>query len=94
MGEPARQDRDAGSSNVIAFRRPAGQGRNPAMPEPDYDDDRRRVRSNIAALVFAGLLVVVGLMLVRVLAEKSRLDDCLMSGRTNCLPIEAPPRGN
>ena len=60
------------------------------MPEPDPEEDRRRVRSNLAALIFAGLLVVVGLYLVRVLAEKSRLEDCLMSGRTNCAPIHAP----
>ena len=63
------------------------------MPEPEDEDEKRRIRSNVAALVFAGLLVVVGLMLVRVLAEKSRLEDCLMSGRNNCVPIDAPPRG-
>lgn len=82
------------SENVVAFkRRTPKPERPPIMPEPDPEEDRRRVRSNLAALIFAGLLVVVGLYLVRVLAEKSRLEDCLMSGRTNCAPIQAPPRG-
>ena len=83
------------NENVIAFRRRTPETDKPPIAQaPDPDEDRRRMRSNLAALVFAALLVVVGLYLVRVLAEKSRLEDCLMSGRTNCAPIEAPPRGD
>lgn len=81
------------NENVVAFRKRPPQAERPTiMPDPDSEDDKSRVRSNVAALIFAALLVVVGLYLVRVLAEKSRLEDCLMSGRNNCLPIEAPPR--
>jgi hypothetical protein len=29
-------------------------------------------------------------MLVRALRDESRLEDCLMQGRHNCAPIEAP----
>jgi hypothetical protein len=83
------------NENVVAFRRRTPEAVKPPIAQkPDLDDDRRRMRSNLAALIFAGLLVIVGLYLVRVLAEKSRLEDCLMSGRTNCLPIVAPPRGD
>jgi hypothetical protein len=31
-------------------------------------------------------------MLVRELGDKGRLEDCLMAGRKNCAPIEAPLR--
>jgi hypothetical protein len=87
---PQRRD-----ENVIAFRPRNVEPERPLpMPDPDPEEDRRRVRSNLAALIFAGLLVIVGLYLVRVLAEKSRLEDCLMSGRTNCAPIQAPPRSD
>ena len=84
--DPQRRD-----ENVIAFRRRREPPAQP-LPKADPEEDRWRMRSNIAALVFAALLVVVGLYLVRVLAEKSRLEDCLMSGRTNCAPIDASPR--
>ena len=86
---PQRQD-----EKVIAFRPRNAEPERPLPMPPDPEEDRRRVRSNLAALIFAGLLVVVGLYLVRVLAEKSRLEDCLMSGRTNCAPIQAPPRSD
>ena len=84
--DPQRSD-----DNIIAFRRRPDPPARP-LPKADPEEDRWRVRSNIAALVFAALLVVVGLYLVRVLAEKSHLEDCLMSGRTNCAPIDVAPR--
>jgi hypothetical protein len=48
---------------------------------------QRRTRSNVAALVVSAVLIVVGVLLVHKLAEVSRIEDCLMSGRTNCSPI-------
>jgi hypothetical protein len=33
------------------------------------------------------ILVVAGLVLTRILRETSRIQDCVMSGRTNCAPI-------
>jgi hypothetical protein len=33
-------------------------------------------------------LVVLGWVLVRELSASARLQDCVMSGRTNCAPIE------
>ncbi len=55
----------------------------------DYEDDEQqaeanRVTSSLAGLAFALLLVVVGLYLVHNLASKARLEDCLLSGRTDC----------
>jgi hypothetical protein len=32
--------------------------------------------------------MVVGFVLARTLWSSARLQDCLMSGRTNCAPIE------
>ena len=50
-----------------------------------------RVTSNLAGLAFVLVLVIVGLLLVRVLKKQSELEDCLMSGRTNCAPIDTAP---
>jgi hypothetical protein len=52
------------------------------------DEQEGRVTSSLAGLAFVLVLVIVGLFLVRVLKKQSELEDCLMSGRTNCAPIE------
>jgi hypothetical protein len=59
------------------------------------DDDRETDDRRTAALM--GLVVVLslaiaGIVLVRDLGAESKLEDCLMSGRTNCAPIEVPQR--
>ena len=59
----------------------------------DGDDgaDQRR-SSALIGLIIILVLAIAGVVVVRELREKSRLEDCLMSGRHNCAPIEAPPR--
>ena len=52
------------------------------------DEQEGRVTASLAGLAFVLVLVIVGLLLVRVLKKQSELEDCLMSGRTNCAPIE------
>jgi hypothetical protein len=52
---------------------------------PDEPPSRR------GALIGLGLVVVLivgGLVLAHVLRGTARLQDCVMSGRTNCAPIE------
>lgn len=60
------------------------------MPDPD-DQNHGRRRSLIALGVIV-LLFVVGWLLVRELYQSEKLQDCLLSGRTNCAPIPAPAR--
>src|ERR1700730_2168803 len=59
----------------------------------DGDDgaDQRR-SSALIGLIIILALAIAGVVVVRELREKSRLEDCLMSGRHNCAPIEAPVR--
>jgi hypothetical protein len=57
----------------------------------DDDADQRRSAALIGLIIILAL-AIAGVWLVRELREKSALEDCLMSGRTNCAPIEAPPR--
>jgi hypothetical protein len=52
---------------------------------PPAPDPRR------AALITLGVLcvlVVGGLVLAHALRSSARLQDCVMSGRTNCAPID------
>ena len=41
-------------------------------------------------LIMALILVIGGYFLTQKLAAMSRIQDCVMSGRTNCAPIQTP----
>ena len=51
--------------------------------DDDQDDDDRQTMS-LAGLAVALALLVACLFLFYQLREKSRVEDCLMAGRTNC----------
>jgi hypothetical protein len=55
------------------------------MTDPEQSDNRRGA---IAGLIIAVVLLVLGLWLARDLTAASKMQDCLMSGRTNCNEIE------
>ena len=59
------------------------------------DDRREGEARRTAALMGVALilaLAIAGIVLMRALGEKGRIEDCLMAGRRNCAPIEAPLR--
>jgi hypothetical protein len=58
------------------------------MAEPQGGDNRRGA---VVGLVIAVVLLAVGIWLARELSSASRLQDCVMSGRTNCNVIEPEP---
>ncbi|MGB6450358.1 MAG: hypothetical protein WBE92_06370 [Steroidobacteraceae bacterium] len=58
-------------------------------PEPRKDEPTDSRRGALIGLVVILLLVVGGLLLQHVLHRESQLEDCVMSGRTNCAPIDA-----
>jgi hypothetical protein len=57
------------------------------MDEPDQNQGGSRVAA-IAGLAIAAILLVAGLWLAHELTSASKLQDCVMSGRTNCDVIE------
>jgi len=56
------------------------------------DDYRHRMTMNLLTLVFATLLISVGVWLTTKLVENRNLQDCFLSGRRNCAPIAVPTR--
>jgi uncharacterized membrane protein len=58
----------------------------------DDQDGANRQTASLAGMAVALLLVVVGLFLIRQLHQKSMVEDCLMSGRTNCDKVLAQAR--
>ena len=86
MWPVARQD----AAKLICFYHSLGQSMNRSQNGDDDADQRRS--SALIGLIIILALAIAGVWLVRELREKSALEDCLMSGRTNCAPIEAPSR--
>jgi hypothetical protein len=57
---------------------------------PDHDDDDQSRRGPLIAIGVVVLIFVIGLVLFRVLSQSARMQDCILSGRTNCAPIDRP----
>jgi hypothetical protein len=56
------------------------------MADPHHDNGSRR--RSLVGLAMIVLLFVVGWVLVHELYANGQLEDCLLSGRTNCAPIQ------
>ncbi len=61
------------------------------MAENDNQNRRPEQTNRRASLVALGavlVLFVIGWLLTRELYTNSKTEDCVMSGRTNCVPID------
>jgi hypothetical protein len=84
----------------LSFRRGPGGERRPFVPPRpaddlakyarggESDDYRHRMIVNAAAFLFVAALIGAGLWLAQTMAELRRNQDCVISGRRNCAPIE------
>ena len=55
------------------------------------EGEARRTNASMGLIVIL-VLAIAGVLLVRELRIKSQIEDCLMEGRRNCVPIEVPLR--
>jgi hypothetical protein len=63
------------------------------MPEPDVGlDEENRTLVNIVLAIGFVLLVGGGIWLVDAMLDARRADECISSGRRNCIPLDVPPR--
>jgi hypothetical protein len=53
------------------------------------EGEARRTNASMGLIVIL-LLAIAGVLLVRELRQESQIEDCLMQGRRNCMPIEVP----
>jgi hypothetical protein len=58
----------------------------------DHNGQDGSQRRSLIALGVVVTLFLIGWFLAHELYADSKLEDCLMSGRSNCAPIAAPPR--
>ncbi len=54
----------------------------------DRNKDTGNQRRSMIALGVVVLLCLVGWLLARELYADSKMEDCVMSGRTNCAPLD------
>jgi hypothetical protein len=59
------------------------------------DDDRYRMLTNIIGAALVVILIGTGIWLAHAIADMRKMQDCVLSGRRNCAPVElpAPVRG-
>ena len=55
------------------------------------EGEARRTNASMGLIIIL-VLAIAGVLLVRELRIKSQIEDCLMQGRRNCIPIELPIR--
>lgn len=66
--------------------------RRASLSEQDLQEAADRQTASLAGVAVALLLLILGLFLVRELHAKAQLEDCLMSGRSNCnIEISSAP---
>lgn len=73
----------------MKVRLATGFARTAAMAPDEQNRSRRR---SLIALAVVVVLFAISLVLARELYQGEKLEDCLLSGRSNCAPIEAPGR--
>lgn len=56
----------------------------------EVDDHRHHMKVNVLGLAFCIVLAIAGVWLVNEMAEMKRVQDCVLSGRSNCLPLKLP----
>ena len=54
------------------------------------DDGEGSRRGAVIGLVITALIVVAGYFLMNALRDEGKVEDCLMSGRSNCAPLDIP----
>ncbi|HUB15637.1 MAG TPA: hypothetical protein VMB34_27070 [Acetobacteraceae bacterium] len=69
------------------------QARRQWQNEAEAREEADRQTASLAGIAITLLLLIVGLFLIRALHAEAQLEDCLMSGRTNCDVLVVPAPG-
>jgi len=64
----------------------------PRENESGRETEAERRRANIVLMLVFAVVVGIGVWLVNALVDARKIDDCMAQHRTNCMPIDVPPR--
>jgi len=59
--------------------------------ERERAEDDRRFTNSLAGLAAALFLLLIGLYVTEQLAAQSKLEDCVLQGRADCMRVELSP---
>jgi hypothetical protein len=60
-------------------------------PQTDEADDyKHRMTTNIAGVAIALVLILAGVWIADTMASMRKNQDCVLSGRRGCTPVDAP----
>lgn len=62
------------------------------LRQSDIEEGEARRTNASMGLIVILVLAIAGVLLVRELRRESQIEDCLMQGRRNCVPIDLPSR--
>lgn len=54
----------------------------------EREEDDRRFTASLAGLAVALFLIWIGLYVIEQLAAQSKLEDCVLQGRANCVRVD------
>ena len=74
----------------MARRRADGRIAPMQRDEREPEKEETEARASLAGLLIAILLAVGGIYLVLQMRDNANLQDCIASGRRNCVPVELP----
>jgi hypothetical protein len=80
------------TNKINGLRATDDKAKEKRMPGRDDRNETTSRRGPLIGLLVVVLLFVIGLVLARELYSGGKLEDCLLSGRTNCEPIQSPTR--
>ena len=60
--------------------------------DPDEESESDRRLANIVLAVGFVVLVGAGIWLANAMIDARKADECISSGRRNCVPVQVPPR--
>jgi hypothetical protein len=92
FGEAARHRQDGNRQD----ERKQGDAKSPVNDLRRYeqageaDDYRQRMTTNLIAAAALILLIVAGIWIADTMATMRKNQDCVLSGRRGCTPVEAP----
>jgi hypothetical protein len=99
----SNQGSSSDKGRVLSWRRRDGTPHPLPRPTPpvedltkyerseEVDDYRHRMITNAIALVFTIMLVIGGVWIANKMAEIRKNQDCVLTGRRGCTPVEVPP---
>ena len=95
------------TGRVILFRPRQAGSRQPGPLQPPKraigfreprsareDDDRHRRLIHVLGLAFCLILAVAGVWLANEFTEMKRVQDCVLSGRSGCIPLNVAAHSN